>query len=276
MSRTDASVPNARAIPTSLLATDTGKMKTAMVFGASGAVGKCLLSQLLSSDHYAKVHIISRRPFKDNSTFRSETRLEEHIIDFDKLIDDDARDDNGSAKATAAAIKEIAAETVYITLGTTRAQAGSASNFVKIDRDYVLAGAKAALSTAEGNGQRLVYCSSSGANTKSFLPYLKSKGQTEEGLAKLGYSECIVIRPAFLSGAQRERTKTTEKIFSSMMTSIGGRLSDNAEIQVTDVGRAIAMAGIKGTEALSSMGVGTHVGGGRTFINNLDAKKLAK
>lgn len=119
-------------------------------------------------------------------------------------------------------------------MGTTRAQAGSASNFVMIDREYVLAAAKAALLETQSSSQRLVYCSSAGANSASMLPYLKSKGLTEEGLGewgfqkckferkadmypnetvKLGYSDCILFRPAFLSGAQRSRTKVVEKIF---------------------------------------------------------------
>jgi oxidoreductase len=69
-------------------------------------------------------------------------------------------------------------------VGTTRGQAGSSANFIKIDQDYVVAGAKAALSEEKENKQRLIYCSSAGANTKSRLPYLHSKGMTEDRLSE--------------------------------------------------------------------------------------------
>jgi hypothetical protein len=63
------------------------------------------------------------------------------------------------------------------------------------------------------------------------------------------------------------------------MTNIGGRISDNAEIQLSDVAKAIAVAGIKGTAALASQGYGTvkQVDGSESvLINNVEAKKLAR
>lgn len=98
-------------------------------------------------------------------------------------------------------------------MGTTRAQAGSAANFVKIDRDYVLAGAKAAMTDESDESQRIIYCSSSGSNSKSSFLYMQSKGLTEEGLASLGYSDCILFKPGYFSGANRERTRYAERIF---------------------------------------------------------------
>lgn len=73
-------------------------------------------------------------------------------------------------------------------MGTTRAAAGSAKAFERIDRDYVLAAAKAALQQDAGTRaqQRVVYCSSSGSNSKAPFLYMKSKGLTEEGLGECG------------------------------------------------------------------------------------------
>jgi oxidoreductase len=70
-------------------------------------------------------------------------------------------------------------------VGTTRAASGSADNFVKIDREYVLAAARAALTEEKSATQRLLYCSTAGANSSSFFLYPKSKGLTEEGLGEL-------------------------------------------------------------------------------------------
>lgn len=101
----------------------------------------------------------------------------------------------------------------FATVGTTRALAGSAANFVRIDREYVLAAAKAAMTDKADENQRVIYCSSSGSNSKSSFLYMQSKGLTEEGLAGLGYSDCILFKPAYLAGANRERTRYAEKVF---------------------------------------------------------------
>lgn len=39
---------------------------------------------------------------------------------------------------------------------------------------------------------------SGGSSSSSFIPYSKSKGLTEEGLASLGYDETIIFRPGML------------------------------------------------------------------------------
>jgi len=113
---------------------------------------------------------------------------------------------------------------IYYSLGTTRAEAGSAEAFERIDREcvqylperlsrlttcrYVLAAAKAAKSSGT---QRVIYISSGSANKNSLFLYSRSKGLTEEGLASLGYSDTIIFRPGFLAGVSRNRI--AERIF---------------------------------------------------------------
>lgn len=127
-------------------------------------------------------------------------------------------------------------------MGTTRSAAGGMENFVKIDREYVLAAAAAA--RVRGVKQRLLYVSVSSpvphqqSNTfihgpissrhlgqiqmpsfptlsmsRSTLklkcdvltyPPKRSKGLTEEGLAKLGYDDFIVFRPGFLKNRNND------------------------------------------------------------------------
>lgn len=150
--------------------------KSAIILGATGATGKPLLTELLGSSHYDRVHAFVRRPFKADSPHKENDKLIEHAIDFDKLTD---------SQEGAQALRDVQAEAVYITLGTTRAQAGSAQAFERIDREYVLAAAKAALSDRQKSsqlGQRVVYCSSISASSNSRLLYAHSKGLTEEGL----------------------------------------------------------------------------------------------
>lgn len=162
--------------------------ETALLLGATGAVGKSLLGDLIKSSHYNKVHAFVRRPFKAESPYKDEDKLVEHVVDFDKLVD------TGEG---AQAFKDVKANTVYIALGTTRAQAGSAAQFERIDRQYVLNSAKAALldnEEAQRIGQRVLYCSSLGATSSSPFLYPKSKGLTEEGLGE--YYRCAAQRVA--------------------------------------------------------------------------------
>jgi len=81
--------------------------KSCIVFGATGAVGKPLIASLISSTFYSKVHAFVRTPFKDQSNFKDEAKLVEHIIDFDKLLKDDVEQIQS--------IREVCAEAVYIT-----------------------------------------------------------------------------------------------------------------------------------------------------------------
>jgi len=132
-------------------------------------------------------------------------------------------------------------------LGTTRAAAGSAEAFVKIDREYVL---KAAAAARTGDHQRVIYISSAGANPAAHFLYPQSKGLTEQGLARLGYKDTIVLRPAFLAQAERPENRPIESIFS-YVTGIIAKISDNVEIPVTGVAAAAVKLGLLGSENIS-------------------------
>lgn len=134
-------------------------LKKVILVGATGATGKEVLAELLRTDHFAQVYSFGRRPCG-----QTHPKLAEQIVDFEKLADGD--------EVEAKKFKDIGADAAIITLGTTRADAGSASRFERIDREYVVAAAKAARDETKA-GQRLVYLCSAGANAKapSFLLY---------------------------------------------------------------------------------------------------------
>jgi hypothetical protein len=50
----------------------------------------------------------------------------------------------------------------------------------------------------------------SGANPKSSMFYLRSKGLTEQALAELGYEDTIMFRPAMLSNTNRPQSRFWE------------------------------------------------------------------
>ncbi|PWN40918.1 hypothetical protein IE81DRAFT_325099 [Ceraceosorus guamensis] len=256
----------ADAIP----APSTGK--TAIIFGATGAVGTPLLETLLQSPTFDKIHSFQRRATDGPPN----PKLITHTVDFDKLV---AKDEEEVKR-----VKEIAADAVFITLGTTRGAAGSAQAFEKIDKDYVLAAARAAASPEKASSNKVVYCSSQMANSGSRFLYTRSKGETEEGLASAGYSETILFRPGFLAQAQRPKTRPLEVVYGALTGKVLSRFSDGAEIPVPILARAMRFAGEAGSSDLTAKGVGSPpveafkrpAGSAVTVLTNGEALRLGK
>ncbi|PWN36399.1 uncharacterized protein FA14DRAFT_114503, partial [Meira miltonrushii] len=215
--------------------------RSAILFGATGAVGKPLLSELLKSPQYDQVHAFVRKPFKNESSYKEEAKLIEHLLDFEKLLEEGKGVEE---------IRDVKAEAVYITLGTTRANAGSAEAFERIDREYVLAAAKAALHPDQQQNQKVLYCSSFGVSAKSPFLYPKSKGLTEEGLASLGYSDTILFRPGFLAQANRAQSRKVEQIYGFVTHNILSHVWNDAEIKVAVLAKAFRVAGENGSSGL--------------------------
>ncbi|KAK0501707.1 hypothetical protein EDD18DRAFT_1143988 [Armillaria luteobubalina] len=209
--------------------------KTALIIGATGATGQYLLKELLTSSHFTKVGEYGRR-LTDLSTLSTcKDKLVQQAIDFEKL------EESG--------IKDGKWDVVFITLGTTRKAAGSAEGFQKIDRDYVINSAKEA--RVPDLPQRIVYLSAASASSKSFFLYPRSKGETEEALANLGYSDTIVFRPGLLTGTNRPDSRITETIAEGIFSTL--RLSSffsSLEIKVATLGKSLAIAGWLGSEKL--------------------------
>ncbi|KIJ21051.1 hypothetical protein PAXINDRAFT_65728 [Paxillus involutus ATCC 200175] len=218
------------------MASPTGR--SALLLGATGATGKKLLGELLGSPEWTKVGEYGRRVTPEAEllpTGRTAGKLEQKVIDFEKLGE--------------AGLKDGRWDVVFVTLGTTRAQAGSAEKFEKIDREYVVDACKAAKSDDPLHEQRVVYLSSGGANPSSPMLYTRSKGLTEQALARLGYSDTIVFRPGFLKNAERSHARTAESIFG-MITGAMSHFSSSVEIEVPLLAKSIMKAGILGSAGL--------------------------
>lgn len=214
--------------------------------GASGAVGKPLLSLLVSDKSpYSTVYSFARRPHPSPPTVASNVEYKEILVDFEKLH-------TGDPTETAKLTSIPAADAIFITMGTTRAAAGSMSAFERIDRGYVLSAAQALLNPTKQS--TLVYCSSGSSSSSSWFPYLKSKGLTEEGLANL-YQRCIIVRPAFLQNANRPQTRILERMFEPIM-SLASNFTDSAAVQVGTVAKAIIEAAKLGPKGLKEKGLG--------------------
>ncbi|KAG0697933.1 hypothetical protein DFH29DRAFT_878356 [Suillus ampliporus] len=211
--------------------------KTALVLGATGATGRHLLRELLASNQWSKVGEYGRRVTPEADLPQNRGTLEQKAIDFENL--------------DAAGLKDGRWDVVFVTLGTTRAKAGSAEMFEKIDREYVVNACKAAKTNDPTHEQRVVYLSSGTANPSSSFLFPRSKGLTELGLARLGYADTIIFRPGFLKGAQREETRLAETIYG-YVTGVASHFTSSVEIQVPVLAKAIMKAGILGSSGLPS------------------------
>ncbi|KEP51636.1 NAD(P)H-binding family protein [Rhizoctonia solani 123E] len=241
--------------------------QSALLIGATGATGRHVLRELLKDPQFTRIGEFGRRSLPESELHGVDTsKLQRKVVDFEKLDEKEW--------------KEGRWDIVYISLGTTRKQAGSAEAFEKIDRDYVINAAKAAKSADSSHQQRLVYLSSGAANASSPFPYLKSKGLTERGLASLGYSDFIAVQAGVLVGAERSETRIPEAVVgwvTGALSYVGLAL----DINVATLGRSIATAGKLGTAGLpKSVGATqapAHEGASAyTLISNTGAIALSK
>ncbi|MFA7229426.1 MAG: NAD(P)H-binding protein [Melioribacteraceae bacterium] len=163
-------------------------MKTAIVIGATGLIGKQITLNLLKDERYSKIKIFARR----ESGIKS-SKLEEHIVDFGQIE---------KWKS------EVAGDELYSAMGTTIKKAGSKDNQYKIDFTYQYETARAA---AENGVEKYLLVSSAGANYKSSNFYLRIKGELEEKSVQLPFKKISIFRPSILLG-MREEERFAERI----------------------------------------------------------------
>jgi len=159
---------------------------TSIIVGSTGLVGGNVIKVL--SNKKQRAIALTRRSIPNLPP-----NISEMIIDFD------AFEKNGSLPSC---------NNVFICLGTTIKTAGSKENFRKVDIDYCLSIARKA---KESGAETLSLISSIGANSSSKNFYLKTKGELEESIQRLGFSTVNIFRPSFLVGERSEK-RLAEKI----------------------------------------------------------------
>ncbi len=176
-------------------------MKTAIVVGATGLIGSTLIKQLLSDARYSRIRSLVRRP-----TGLTHAKLEEKVIDFEKL--------NNYPDA-------FAGDELFCCLGTTLKTAGSAEARRKVDRDLVIAVAKA----AEGKVKQFVVVSSVGADPKASNTYTRDKGEMEQAVTAMNFKTVLILQPSFFYGDRKE-TRLGEQIgvvFAKLLNPVLGK-----------------------------------------------------
>ena len=150
--------------------------RSVLLAGASGLIGRSLLSLLLDSPRYRRVHVLLRRPVPD---LPAHPKLTTAVVDFDRLPALPPVDD------------------VFIALGTTIKAAGSQAAFRRVDFDAVLNTARAGRTAG---AKRLLVVSALGADAASGVFYNRVKGEMQQAVVELGYDSVVIAQPSLLIG----------------------------------------------------------------------------
>ena len=147
----------------------------ALVIGATGAVGKDLVQQLIEDNSVESIDIFVRREVKIPTA-----KVVAHVVDFDH---------------TETWADQLKGDVLFSCLGTTIKAAGSQEAQWKVDYTYQYEAAKA----AKANGvKNYVLVSSVGANAKSKVFYTRMKGVLDDAVQQLGFEGCFILRPPSL------------------------------------------------------------------------------
>lgn len=196
--------------------------KTAIVFGATGLIGKHVLTQLLAHKKYSRIIAVSRKTLPI-----SDPRLSVVITSLDKL------DELGT---------KLKADDVFCCLGTTRKKTPDLSTYYQIDHDFVVNCAKA---THAQGASSFSLVSAVGAHALSKNFYLKTKGEAERDVVAIGFIRTHIFRPSLLIGEREEvrLMETLAKYFAYMLNGIlWGGLRKYRSIQGAAVAKAMLTA----------------------------------
>ena len=207
----------------------------ALVLGATGAIGKDLVEQLLADESFESVDIFVRREVSIPSE-----KLVVHIVDFD-------HPEQWANKLTG--------DVLFSTMGTTLRAAGGPEAQWQVDYTYQYNAAKAA---RENGVPTYILVSSVGADSKSKIFYTRMKGALDDAVRELGFEGCFILRPPSLirKGSKRFGEKfgvVALKAFNAI-----GLMRSWKPMPTEDVAAAmirLAKSGRKGVEIIDSQDI---------------------
>jgi len=194
--------------------------KSAVVFGATGLVGRELLIELSENNDFERIVAVVRKQL----AFANPRIEEVHLSDFSRMMD----------------LKDkLKAGVYFCCIGTTIKTAGSQEAFTKVDLDIPreIAQLAEALSIPS-----LVIISSLGANADSSNFYLRTKGEMEKTVREIYTGNLKFVHPSLLMGNRKE-FRFGEKVAVVFMKTFGwlfaGPLKKYKGIYARDVARAM-------------------------------------
>lgn len=199
--------------------------RTALIAGATGAVGSALLARLLADARYGSVKVLTRRPLGTPHRKLVELTL----------------DETGPALLGA----KLAADDVFCCLGTTLKKAGSKAAFERVDYHLVMELARAV--RAQGVTQFLVL-SSVGASLKGRSFYLRVKARMEQAVLDLGFTSTHILRPSLLIARRKDSRPgewLAQKLAPLVDPLLGGKLAIYRPVPAETVAEAMATLALR-------------------------------
>ena len=163
---------------------------TAVIIGATGAVGREIVNEILRGEYYDRIYVLGRNSI---SKLPDDSRLAKIIIDFDNIDFDMDILENAD---------------VFASLGTTIKIAGTKENQRKIDVDYTVNFSK----LCDGKVGSFNVVSAIGANSKSKNFYNSLKGELEDKLKEMNLGILRIFQPSLLI-SKREDERFFEELF---------------------------------------------------------------
>ena len=198
-------------------------MKKAILFGASGFIGSCLLIDLLNNTDYDQVSIVVRKTLGLNHP-----KLIELIGDYSTL--DRLKD-------------KIKGDEIFIALGTTKKNTPDRTEYYQIDHDYPV---KAAMIARENGAKSVFIVTAVGADASSNVFYIKTKGEVERDILSLKIKHTCIFRPSLIMGERKENRafeRTLIKIWGYINpVLIGKSLTKYRGMTGQDIARAMINA----------------------------------
>lgn len=193
--------------------------KTALLFGATGAVGREVLHLLLNDHRYDKIIAFSRKVIPIEHP-----KLE---IILDALSDLDNISD------------KIRGDDLFCCIGTTSRKAGSREAFRKVDLELPVHLAR----IASSNGvDGFIVISSIGAGSKKTGFYLAVKTEMEEQVIQYDFRRLAIVRPSLLL-SRRDEFRFGEEAGKVLDRLLGWAMQGNLKkyrgIRTDDVARAM-------------------------------------
>lgn len=158
--------------------------------GATGLIGQRLI-EISSAGDQARMVGIARREVK----LPKGARVEMFVADPSKWGE---------------VLEAVRPRALICALGTTWKKAGrDEAAFREVDHDLVLTTARDAQKAGVAN---MVLVSSAGADPRSKNLYLRTKGEVENEVSRVGFKRLDILRPGLLKGARRDDLRPVEAL----------------------------------------------------------------
>lgn len=198
----------------------------AVIIGATGLTGSCLLTQLLEVAQVVEVITLSRK--RINNKHPKHTNHEVNLLD----------------PATFAAI--LQGSHLFICTGTTQAKTPDKEAYYRIEHDLPLEVARVALH----NGfSHVIAISALGADPSSTFAYNRGKGDMERDIEALGFEHAYFVQPALIGG-DREEARPFERFWVKVQRVLDplllGPLKKYRIIEPETIARAMIYVALQG------------------------------